>query len=106
MILSLHRNQSPYRFEEGDSGTATSVFVFPFGVLSTVDWEETEGIPVTTLPRAGTYDDGPVTGADGGAASGKRGDGAEGLGGYKEGGKSEVASGAQGQAKGNKADCL
>ena len=52
------------------------------------------------------YDDGPVTGADGGAASGKRGDGAEGLGGYKEGGKSEVASGAQGQAKGNKADCL
>ncbi len=114
MILSSHRKQSPYLFEKGDSGTATSVFVFPFGVLSTVDWEETEGIPVTTLPRAGTYDDGPVMVAGRDGAPGKRGTGAEngaeneaeGQNGYKAGRKSEVASGAQSQGRGNRADCL
>ena len=64
MVFSSHRKTSPYRFEKGDSGTAASVFVFPFGVLSTVDWEETEGVPVTTLPSAGAYSDEPSVLAD------------------------------------------
>lgn len=105
MILSSHRRESPYRFEKGDSGTATGVFVFPFGVLSTVDWEETEGIPVTTLPRAGTYDDGPVAVAGGrrGAASGPGTD-ASGPGGSTDNGNAEVAGG--GNRQGNNEECL
>jgi|GEM_PF-3969395 len=108
LMLSSHKEKAPYRFEKGDSGTAVSMFVFPFGSLSTVDWEETEGVPVTLLPGAGTYkEDGAV--ASGGSAGG----GGQSTGDAKRPGKGErgkvngeVAAGADAGDTRGKSACL
>ena len=106
LVLSSHREKAPFRFEKGDSGSAVGVFVFPFGTLSTVDWEETEGVPVTLLPPAGTYkEDGAV--ASGGSAEGAPGQNAGGPKAPNKGGDEVASSGEAGkQGAGGKASCV